>query len=79
MLTHNAIYYGYLKHEARRLNIKISLVAEGTHVVAVHIQDYVLYSFRDALACLQVLGRDVLTDVTAEELAKMNKKAVLYV
>lgn len=76
-LTYNAIYYGYLKAEGKRLSIKVTLITEGIRVLKVHIQDHVLYSFADALHCLQKLGRDVMTGFTDEELKEMAKKGMV--
>jgi hypothetical protein len=74
MITYNAIYYGYLHHAGKLLNVKVTFVRDGLHITRIHIQDYVFYTFKGALNCLQELAKDVLTDVTEAELIEMNQK-----
>lgn len=74
MITYNAIYYNYLHHAGKLLDIKVTFIREGRHIVKINIQDYELYTFNDALNCLKELAKNVLVGVTPEELAEMNQK-----
>lgn len=73
-MKYNAIYYGYLHHVGKLLDIKVTFVRDGAIIREIHIQDFTFDTFKGALNCLQQLSKDVLTDVTEAELQEMNIK-----